>query len=108
MTQILEKQIFQGFYIFRQFFFQFLICFLASNGFKNQQWLTQVSPVSNFKEINAFFVESSLKKTQKSIKQQKSTLFDKLITIFVQTTKVSEEYNFQWPEGLNNKVFKTQ
>ena len=40
------------------------------------------------------------------MKQQKITLFDKLIPIFVQTTNFFEEWNFQGPERLNNKVVK--
>ena len=42
------------------------------------------------------------------MKQQKSTLFDKLIPIFVQTMKVFEEQNFQSPERSSIMVFKTQ
>ena len=75
---------------------------------KTQQWLIQESAVGIFEEITAFFVEISLKIFHKSLKQQKSTLLDKLIPIFVQTTKVFEEKNFQWPERLNNKVLKKQ
>ena len=42
------------------------------------------------------------------MKQQKSTLFDELIPLFVQATKVFKDEEFQWPQRLNNKVFKTQ
>ena len=42
------------------------------------------------------------------MKQQKSTLLDKLITIIVRTTNVFEQWNFHSPERLNIKVFKTQ
>ena len=42
------------------------------------------------------------------MKEQKSTLFEKLIPFFVQDTKVFREEKFQWPQRLNNKVFKTQ
>ena len=42
------------------------------------------------------------------MEQQKSTLFDKLIPIIVQATKVFKEEKFKWPQRLNNKVFKTQ
>ena len=44
-----------------------------------------------FGEMMAFFVVIGLKNSQKSMKQQKSTLFDKLITIFVQTKNAFEE-----------------
>ena len=40
--------------------------------------------------------------------QQKSTLFDKLIPIFVQTMKVFEESNSHCPERWNNRVLKLQ
>ena len=39
----------------------------------------------------AFFDKIGLKNTQKLMKQQKSTLFVKVITIFVQTTNAFEE-----------------
>ena len=55
---------------------------------KTQQWLIQVTPIGDFEEITAFFVGIGIKNIQKSMKQQKCTLFDKLIPIFVQTTKV--------------------
>ena len=42
------------------------------------------------------------------MKQQKNTLLDKRIPIFVQTTKVFEKENFQRPERLNKKEFKMQ
>ena len=57
----------------------------------------RVSLVGNFQEITACFFKIGLKntQTQKSMKQQKSTLFDKLIPFFVQATKVFKEEKFQ-------------
>ena len=60
-----------------------------------QHLLIRVSPGGNFQEITACFVGIGLKNTQESMKQQKSTLFDKLIPFFVQATKVFKEEKFQ-------------
>ena len=50
-----------------------------------------VSPVGNFEEINAFVSWNWPKNTQLSLKEQTSTLLDKLIPFSVQTTTVFEE-----------------
>ena len=73
---------------------QFLSHFLAKKVSKTEQGLIRVSPMDNFDKITASFVGIGLKNTQKSMKQQKIMLFDRLIPIFVQTRKVFEEWKF--------------
>ena len=65
--------------------------FQKLNNAGNKPQLIRVSLVGNFEEITAFF-GIGLKNTQKTMKQQKSTLFGKLILIFRKfLKKVSEE-----------------
>ena len=70
------------FYKFRQFLSKFWATSLHEMVQATQQGLIRVSPVGKFENITAFICWNWLKNTQKSMEQQKSTLFYKPITVF--------------------------
>ena len=92
-TQMLEKYT-ENFQVILQIYADFveILSYLVSQiGVKNSSMNNPRISRRQFGEIMAFFVEIGLKNSQKSMEQQKSTLFDKRITIFVQTTNSFEE-----------------
>ena len=57
MTQIMEKlRIFKFFLHFQTVFCTFFELLLEKKGFKTQQRLIRLSPISSFEDITAFFV----------------------------------------------------
>ena len=87
-----ENRIFKFFFtFFGSFLFNFWTCSSHKIVVKTQELLIRVSSVGNFEEVTKFWVGIGIKYTQKAMKQQKSTLFDKWIAITVQTTKIFDE-----------------